>query len=37
MGLSALTDVSLKKARELATQWHSVLHKGCDLLKERDK
>ncbi|UNE53876.1 tyrosine-type recombinase/integrase [Bartonella machadoae] len=37
MGLGALRNVSLKKARELATQWRSVLHEGRDPIKERDK
>ncbi len=37
MGLSVLRDVSLKQARGLATQWRSVLHEGCDLMKEREK
>ncbi|WP_375692864.1 tyrosine-type recombinase/integrase, partial [Bartonella sp. AP213QHHD] len=37
MGLGALQNVSLKKARELANQWRSVLHEGHDPIKERDK
>ncbi len=37
MGLGALQNVSLKKARELANQWRSVLHEGRDPIKERDK
>ncbi|WP_375664858.1 tyrosine-type recombinase/integrase [Bartonella sp. CL162QHHD] len=37
MGLGALRNVSLKKARELANQWRSVLHEGRDPIKERDK
>ncbi|VEJ46053.1 tyrosine-type recombinase/integrase [Bartonella vinsonii] len=37
MGLGALRNVSLKKARELATQWRSVLHEGRDPIKEREK
>ncbi|EJF82929.1 tyrosine-type recombinase/integrase [Bartonella rattimassiliensis] len=37
MGLGALRDVSLKKARELATGWHSVLREGRDPIKERNK
>ncbi|WP_375616936.1 tyrosine-type recombinase/integrase [Bartonella sp. AP58NXGY] len=37
MGLGALRDVSLKKARELANQWRSVLHEGRDPIKERNK
>ncbi len=37
MGLGALRHVSLKKARELANQWRSVLHEGCDPIKERNK
>ncbi|WP_375662613.1 tyrosine-type recombinase/integrase [Bartonella sp. OC16QHHD] len=37
MGLGALRDVSLKKARELANQWRSVLHEGRDPIKEREK
>ncbi len=27
----------LKKARELAIQWCSVLRDGCDTIKEREK
>ncbi|WP_375666670.1 tyrosine-type recombinase/integrase, partial [Bartonella sp. TT121SHDZB] len=37
MGLGALQNVSLKKARELANQWRAVLHEGRDPIKERDK
>ncbi|WP_375683005.1 tyrosine-type recombinase/integrase [Bartonella sp. AP282QHHD] len=37
MGLGALRHVSLKKARELANQWRSVLHEGRDPIKERNK
>ncbi|WP_019224182.1 tyrosine-type recombinase/integrase, partial [Bartonella rattimassiliensis] len=37
MGLGALRHVSLKKARELANQWRSVLHEGHDPIKEREK
>ncbi|EJF94354.1 hypothetical protein ME9_01275 [Bartonella taylorii 8TBB] len=37
MGLGALRNVSLKKARELANQWRSVLHDGRDPIKEREK
>ncbi len=37
MGLGALQNVSLKKARELANQWRSVLHEGRDPIKEREK
>ncbi len=37
MGLGALRNVSLKKARELANQWRSVLHEGRDPIKEREK
>ncbi len=37
MGLEALRDVSLKQAPECANQWRSVLHEGCDPIKERDK
>ncbi len=37
MGLSALRDVSLQQARELATGWRSVLREGRDPIKERDK
>ncbi|UNE53643.1 tyrosine-type recombinase/integrase [Bartonella machadoae] len=37
MGLGALRDVSLKQARELATQWRFVLRDGRDPIKERDK
>ncbi|EJF87396.1 tyrosine-type recombinase/integrase [Bartonella rattimassiliensis] len=37
MGLGALRHVSLKKARELANQWRSVLHEGRDPIKEREK
>ncbi len=37
MGLGALRHVSLKKARELANQWRSVLHDGRDPIKEREK
>ncbi len=37
MALSALRHVSLKKARELANQWRSVLHEGRDPIKEREK
>ncbi|WP_375610692.1 MULTISPECIES: tyrosine-type recombinase/integrase [unclassified Bartonella] len=37
MGLGALRYVSLKKARELANQWRSVLHEGRDPIKERNK
>ncbi|EJF98597.1 hypothetical protein MEI_00420 [Bartonella vinsonii subsp. arupensis Pm136co] len=37
MGLGALRDVSLKQARETATQWRSVLHEGRDPIKERNK
>ncbi|EJF74443.1 hypothetical protein MCO_01869 [Bartonella sp. DB5-6] len=37
MGLGALRNVSLKKARELANQWRSILHEGRDLIKERNK
>ncbi|WP_273757116.1 site-specific integrase [Bartonella sp. MM73XJBT] len=37
MGLGALRHVSLKKARELANQWRSVLHEGRDPIQERDK
>ncbi|WP_375707158.1 tyrosine-type recombinase/integrase, partial [Bartonella sp. AA126HLJHH] len=37
MGLGALRNVSLKKARELANQWRSVLHEGRDPIKERNK
>ncbi|EJF98506.1 hypothetical protein MEI_00514 [Bartonella vinsonii subsp. arupensis Pm136co] len=37
MGLGALRNVSLKKARELATQWRSVLNEGRDPIKEREK
>ncbi len=37
MGLGALRDVSLKQARELASQWRSVLHEGRDPIKEREK
>ncbi len=29
MGLGTLRDVSLKQARELATEWHSVLTTVC--------
>ncbi|KEC56466.1 hypothetical protein O9A_00120 [Bartonella koehlerae C-29] len=31
--LGALRDNSLKQARELVTQWHSVLREGRDPLK----
>ncbi|UNE54958.1 tyrosine-type recombinase/integrase [Bartonella machadoae] len=37
MGLGALRDVSLKQARETATQWRSVLREGRDPIKEREK
>ncbi len=37
MGLGALRNVSLKKARELANQWRSVLHEGRDPIQERNK
>ncbi|WP_409362043.1 tyrosine-type recombinase/integrase [Bartonella heixiaziensis] len=37
MGLGALRDVSLKQARELATQWRFVLREGRDPIKEREK
>ncbi|VEJ45262.1 tyrosine-type recombinase/integrase [Bartonella vinsonii] len=37
MGLGTLRDVSLKKARELATQWRSVLNEGRDPINEREK
>ncbi|WP_208442520.1 tyrosine-type recombinase/integrase, partial [Bartonella raoultii] len=37
MGLGALRNVSLKKARECANQWRSVLHEGRDPIKERNK
>ncbi|UNE53718.1 tyrosine-type recombinase/integrase [Bartonella machadoae] len=37
MGLGALRNVSLKKARELATEWRSVLQEGRDPIKEREK
>ncbi|QEE09451.1 prophage integrase IntA [Bartonella kosoyi] len=37
MGLGALRDVSLKKARELANQWRAVLREGRDPIKERNK
>ncbi|WP_375703689.1 tyrosine-type recombinase/integrase [Bartonella sp. AD13SXNS] len=37
MGLGVLRHISLKKARELANQWRSVLHEGRDPIKEREK
>ncbi|QEE12280.1 integrase arm-type DNA-binding domain-containing protein [Bartonella krasnovii] len=37
MGLGTLRNVSLKKARELANQWRSVLHEGRDPIQERNK
>ncbi|WP_019224007.1 Arm DNA-binding domain-containing protein, partial [Bartonella rattaustraliani] len=37
MGLGALRDVSLKQAREYATQWRFVLREGRDPIKEREK
>ncbi len=37
MGLGALRNVSLKKARECANQWRSVLHEGRDPIKECEK
>ncbi|WP_273757359.1 Arm DNA-binding domain-containing protein, partial [Bartonella sp. MM73XJBT] len=37
MGLGALRNVSLKKARELANGWRSILHEGRDPIQERDK
>ncbi len=37
MGLGALRDVSLKKARECAMQWRAVLREGRDPIKERNK
>nr|WP_033313264.1 Arm DNA-binding domain-containing protein [Bartonella rattaustraliani] len=37
MGLGALRDVSLKQAREHATQWRSVLREGRAPIKEREK
>ncbi|UNE54949.1 tyrosine-type recombinase/integrase [Bartonella machadoae] len=37
MGLGALRDVSLKQARELATQWRFVIRDGRDPIKEREK
>ncbi len=37
MGLDTLRDVSLKQARETATQWRSVLRERRDPIKERDK
>ncbi len=33
MSLGALRNVSLKKARECANQWRSVLHEGRDPIK----
>ncbi|EJF92171.1 hypothetical protein ME9_00915 [Bartonella taylorii 8TBB] len=35
--MGTLRNVSLKKARELANQWRSVLHEGRDPIKEREK
>ncbi|MBB6159726.1 hypothetical protein HNQ74_001161 [Bartonella doshiae] len=35
--LDALRDVSLKQAREYATQYRSVLREGRDSIKERNK
>ncbi|WP_345117766.1 site-specific integrase, partial [Bartonella jaculi] len=35
--MGALRNVSLKKARECANQWRSVLHEGRDPIKEREK
>ncbi|WP_254493685.1 site-specific integrase [Bartonella sp. B1099] len=37
MGLGALRNVSLKKARELATGWRSILREGRAPIKEREK
>ncbi|MBB5074510.1 hypothetical protein HNQ69_001662 [Bartonella callosciuri] len=37
MGLGALKDISLKQARETATQWRAVLREGRDPIKEREK
>ncbi len=37
MGLDTLRNVSLKKARECANQWRSVLHEGRAPIKEREK
>lgn len=34
--LSALRNVFLKKAREWATQWRSILHKGHVPIQERE-
>ncbi len=33
MGLGALKNISLKKARKCANQWRSVLHDGMTPLK----
>ncbi|WP_417435315.1 tyrosine-type recombinase/integrase [Hoeflea sp.] len=37
MGLGALTDVSLKQARQQAEHWRAVVREGKDPIKERDR
>ncbi|NKX44881.1 tyrosine-type recombinase/integrase [Roseicyclus persicicus] len=37
MGLGALRDVSLKDAREAATEWRAVARQGKDPIKERER